>query len=171
MRKRVLLAVLTMSFAAMNLYADVPGPGPRPLPPIRLGDGQLLPLPQESVKVTLEVVRNPNFTSGTLVLPKELFGALKKGNAQGPASTLPGGVLALAFTGSLVAGGLWLARVPRAKCLVGIMLPLFGLALLDSTLHAQPARLEAPRPVVEAAKVTITRGEAGQVVLVLPSKR
>jgi hypothetical protein len=75
----------------------------------------------------------------------------------------------LALTAGLVAGGLWLARLPRAKYLTCAVIPLLGLALIDG-LNAQPVRLDAPRPVVERTKVTIARGEAGQVHLVLPRK-
>jgi hypothetical protein len=159
---RCMLVFVTAMIATSFACADIPGPGPRPVRPL------FVPIP-EAAKVTLRVVRDPNATTARLVLPPDADA--KRADARRTGLSPSGVFLGLAFAGALVAGGLWLARVPRAKYLAGLMIPLLAAAVIDA-IHAQPPRLEAPRPVVESAKVTVSRGAAGQIELVLPpSKR
>ncbi|MSQ95744.1 MAG: hypothetical protein EXR98_14480 [Gemmataceae bacterium] len=118
----------------------------------------------------MTVSRDPSAKSVTLILPDNLVTALQPAVLPRVASTGSATMVGLALVGSLVAGGLWLARLPRAKYLVGVMIPLLGLALVNSVVQAQSARLDPPRAVVETGKVRISRGSPGQIQLILPAR-
>ena len=162
------VTLLIMAFAS-NVRADIPhvGPGPRPPRP--------LPMPHDfrppPVAPRLVVSRDSSNTTAQLILPASLVAGLKP--AVGPrfAAMAPNILVGLALAGSLIAGALWLARMPRAKYVVASVLPLLGFAQIAAAVQAQPAKLETPRGIVETGKVRISRdANALQIRLILPKQ-
>jgi hypothetical protein len=164
----VMLSLLVMPAA----WADIPGPdgrrSPRPLPPLPGADG----LPNDARPKPLPhllIVQNPNEPSARLVLPANATAARKVEEMRTvQAAGFP--FVGLALVGSLLAGGLWLARMPRAKYLLAAALPVGAIALAGIVV-AQPARPEPGRTVIETMKVRISRASVGSdYQLILPKR-
>ena len=162
---RMLTAIILILTSTASLWADLPWNGPGPRPPRPMPHDFPPPLPPQ-----LEIAYDSGATTAKLILPAKLIAAITPAESPRVASGLPNALLGLTFAGSLIAAGLWLARQPRAKYVVAFALPLFALTLIAAA-HAQPARLAAPRAIVETGKVRISRDAgASNIRLVLPAK-
>ena len=65
----------------------------------------------------LVIERDSNAASATLILPRDLSAGLKPSDTSRFAKAAPNALVGLALFGSLIAGGLWLARLPvRSIC-------------------------------------------------------
>jgi hypothetical protein len=165
-----LLSLLIVPIAS----ADVLMPGERPdpnrrrnlppvPPPIPVDDGHPKPLPR------LLIVHNANESGARLVLPANATAALKSEETRTvQAAGFP--FLGLALAGSMIGGGLWLARMPKAKVLLVALLPLGAIALAGF-VAAQPAQPAPGRTVIEKMKVRISRANIGSDYhLILPKR-
>ena len=162
---RAFWAILLLATFSMVAHADIPGPDgrrarrPQYIPP------EIPPAPAPKLVIS----RDNGATTAKLILPKNVLAAVKSNDAPRMASTRPTTVLGLALVGSLIAGGLWLVRVPRAKYVATIVV--LASVMIGTSLHAQPARLEAPRDVLERGKLQISRdASATNIQLILPKK-
>jgi hypothetical protein len=149
---------------AAGASADIPGPGPRPRPPIPLPPA----VEKKPESARLVLFFDNNLTTASLELPARLPVAATPFDGPRMASTLPRAAVGLTLAGSLIVGGLWLVRRTGMKLAIGL-LPL-GIALIGLAVHAQPARLESPRTVIETGKVRISRNAGADVQLILPKR-
>ncbi len=117
----------------------------------------------------LLIVHDPNEPSARLVLPANATAARKTEEARTvQAAGFP--FVGLALAGSLIGGGLWLARAPKAKYLLAAAMPLGAIALAGFAF-AQPAPSEPGRTVIEKMKVRISRASIGSdYQLILPKR-
>ncbi len=176
MLTRLFWMILFSLVTAQCVRADLPWNGPGPRPPRPMPHDFPPPLPDPvpgppKAAPRLVILHDSNAKTGELILPANLVAGMKPAETPRLASTFPGAIVGLALVGSLIAGGLWLARMPRAKYLLGVMLPLLGLAFIGAAVQAQPAKVEAPRGAIEHGKVRISRdAKATNIRLVLPKR-
>jgi hypothetical protein len=161
---RRLIGMALLFAAGSAAWADIPGPGPRP--------NRYRPLPDEvappaaPAATRLLVSCDMNATSARLILPAKLSAAMTTPDSPRAALALSGTAVGLAFAGSLIAGGVWLARFPRSKFLVAASL--CGVVLIGLTVQAQPGRIGAPRTTIDTGKVRVSRGAGADFKLILP---
>lgn len=165
MHRLVCVALLSLLMAP-GVWAEIPGPngerGVRP-PDVPVDDGRPKPLPR------LLIVHDANEPTARLVLPANATAERKTEEAR-PAQAAAFPLFGLALAGSLIGGGLWLTRMPRAKWLLAAILPLGAIGLAGFVV-AQPARPAPGRRVIETMKVRITRTNIGSDYhLILPKR-
>jgi hypothetical protein len=170
MMHRMVCVVMLSLLIVPAAWADIPGPDGRRPNRVYMPPDDFLPkeTPPKALPHLL-IVHNPNESSARLVLPANATAARKAEEMRTvQAAGFP--FVGLALTGSLIAGGLWLARMPKAKYLLAAALPLGAIALAGIVV-AQPARTEPGRTVIETTKVRISRASVGSdYQLTLPKR-
>jgi hypothetical protein len=175
MLHRIVCVVLLSLLIVPSAWGDITMPGVTPdpnrrrtlppLPPVDSpkDDGKPKQLPR------LLIVHDPNEPTTRLVLPANATAARKTEEVR-TVRTAAFPFVGVALAGSLIGGGLWLARVPKAQYLLAAVLPLGAIALAGFAA-AQPARPEPGRTVIETMKVRISRASIGSDYhLILPKR-
>ncbi len=166
---RSTLALVVCIFSASSALSDVPRvpferrtprPNPWQAPP---------PANEKPQPVRLRVSLDGAAGNATLILPAKLSAGLAPVETPRVVVALPGTVVGLCVAGSLIAAGAWLMRRNDGKVLVAATL-LASISLVSLAVHAQPARLDAPRTAIETGKIRISRGDGLDVQLILPTR-
>ena len=170
--QRIFCVVMLSLLMGASAWADIPGPDGRrgPNRPGTMPSDDFVPKdPAPKPLPRLLIVQNPNEPSACLVLPANATAARKAEEARTAQATgFP--FVGLALTGSLIAGGLCLARVPKARYLLAAVLPVGAIALAGM-VAAQPTHPLPGRTVIETIKVRISRASVGSDYhLILPKR-